>query len=225
MNKPNQKYFTAYLGVMALFLVSQTGFAQDVIASDYPSVGRGAPLIPEIPGRSQTPPEFLEAYPPAELEGYPEQYWMVGPFRSGNMGAGGIGTGLINATAVNGDAPEGIEPLPVDLFTSTDFYADRELWSDPRYFRCNSSEAIQAQWSGGLIGDNPPGTAAWGYCDRDYPRSAMISPYNFENAETHYQTLVEEAEVRGGPTQHTYATVPGDWNGRYVWPRGQNWYS
>jgi len=225
MNKRERKKIPTYLGVMALFLISQIGFAQRVIEPDYPSVGRGAPLIPAIPGRSQTPPELLEAYPPAELEAYPEQYWMVGPFRSGTMGAGGIGTGLINATAVNGDSPEGVEPLPVDLFTSTDFYADRELWRDPRYFRCNSSEAIQAQWSGGLIGDNPPGTAAWGYCDRDYPREAIVSPYAFSSAEEHYEALLEETDNRGGPTQHTYATVPADWNGRYVWPRGQNWYA
>lgn len=199
--------------------------AQQVADPGFPSNGRGAPLVPAIPGSQRTPAELLEAYPPAELENYPEQYWMVGPFRIGTLGAGGVGMGMIHATALDGSVPEGIEPLPVDLFTSNDFYADRELWSDPRYFRCNSSEAIQAQWSGLLIGDDPPASAAWGYCDRDYPRAAIVSPYSFANAMDHYNVLMEEAKYRGGPTQHTYSTVPSDWNGRYVWPRGQNWYA
>ncbi|HZL96035.1 MAG TPA: hypothetical protein VFB99_20425, partial [Vicinamibacterales bacterium] len=37
--------------------------------------------------------------------------------------------------------------------------------------------------------------------------------------------LLAEARGRGGPTEHTYATVPGEWSGRYVWHRGQNWYA
>ncbi len=32
--------------------------------------------------------------------------------------------------AQNGDVPPGIEPLPHDIFTTTDFYQDRDLWSD-----------------------------------------------------------------------------------------------
>jgi hypothetical protein len=76
-----------------------------------------------------------------------------------------------------------------------------------------------------MIGDDPPSSAAWGYCDRDYPREAIVSPYEFETAEGHYQALLEGTRDRGGPTEHTYATLPSEWNGRYVWPRGQNWYA
>ncbi len=65
-----------------------------------------------------------------------------------------------------------------------------------------------------LIGDNPPNTAAWGYCDRDYPRKEIVSPYPFRTAKAHYEALLAEAKAHGGPTVYTQATLP-HWNGRY----------
>jgi hypothetical protein len=174
-----------------LSLVGMSVSAQQAADIDFVSVGRAAPLEHDV-----------------------NQYEWTGATVSRD--------GQFVGSARAGETPPGVEPLERDLFTSTDFYADRELWGDPRYFRCNSPLAIESLWVGtsSAIGDDPPGSAPWGHCDRDYPRESIVSPYPFDTAQEHYEALLEETRDRGGPAEPTYETLPGDeWNGIYTQPR------
>jgi hypothetical protein len=141
--------------------------------------------------------------------------WPVTVTTFAYVGGGVEGDG--EQTAREGQAPSGVTPLPVDLFTTKDFYQDAKLWSDPRYFRCNSPSTLQAMWDGARkpIGSHPPASASWGHCDVDYPRAAIVSPYPFKTAREHYEALLAEAKARGGPTVYTREHPPPDWNGRY----------
>jgi hypothetical protein len=197
--------------LMAGLLLAAVATAQETAQMDFKSVGRGWPLKDDA-----------------------NKYPLTGaaiPFSPTDNGGVQFDTDHIVAAAREGAVPPGIEPLDRDLFTSDDFYVDRDLWSDPRYFRCNSPAAIEDLWGanqGSLIGNNPPASAPWGFCGRDYPRESIVSPYQFKTAQEHYEALLAETRARGGPTEHTYATVPGEWTGVYMHPgftpNNQYWF-
>ena len=196
LQKPHRAV-SACAAVIVLLAPVAAGLAQQ-------SVGRGAP-------------DPLRADVIVGSEG--KGYWANAGIPEDNMPV---------AAAVDGAVPAGVDPLQVDIFSTSDFYADEDLWMDPRYYRCNSAVGLEQIWGAyevPLIGDDPPRTAAWGYCDRDYPRDQMVSPYQFSSAADHYAALMDEARSRGGPTIYTQATLP-DWNGRYLRDRDKraSWF-
>jgi len=194
-------------------LVAAPVLAQEMPDIGFKSVGRGRPLAASVS-------DFKTEVGPNWVRQFGQRYDPAHPF------------------PLNGFKPDALpknyKPLPRDVFTSPDFYADKALWSDPRYFRCNSPQATEYQrgiLSQPQLNNGTDAEAPWGHCEISYPREAIVSPYGFKTAQEHYEALLKETQGRGGPNVYTFANFPaGEWNGVYERPNGRgrasqmNWY-
>jgi len=198
---------------LAAVLVAVPAMAQVMPDIGFKSVGRGRPLAASVY-------DMKEEVGPNWVRQFGQRYDPDHPF------------------PLNGYKPDALpknyKPLPRDVFTSPDFYADKALWSDPRYFRCNSPQATEYQrgiLSQPQLNSGKDADAPWGHCEISYPREAIVSPYGFKTAQEHYEALLKETQGRGGPNVYTFANFPAaEWNGVYERPNGRgrtsqmNWY-
>jgi hypothetical protein len=111
--------------------------------------------------------------------------------------------------------PAGMTALKTDLFTSKNFYDQKENWLDQRYYRCNTVRQLVVLYQSGRIGTKAPMSAAWGDCKQDAVRAQIVSPYPYKTAKEHYDALLARAKAHGGPTVYTRANLPPDWDGYY----------
>ena len=107
------------------------------------------------------------------------------------------------------------------LFTTEDYRQDRELWTDPAYYRNNTIGQLRGMAfdydSGGEGTGQTARSRLYGSEGSGEDAFELTSPYPYTSSSEHYQAWLEAAN---GGTEHSLETLP-DWNGR--WDGDEGW--
>src|SRR5689334_22524925 len=104
-----QKFWVRTLAALVPGLLASLVPAQDMPDIGFKSVGRGQPLAYNVNDKPMVGPNWIRP--------------------AGQVGAGGPAPTEMNGFRP-GALPKSYQPLPKDLFTSNDFYADKALWTN-----------------------------------------------------------------------------------------------
>ena len=103
------------------------------------------------------------------------------------------------------------------------FLQGSRAWSDPSYYRCEGTVGLEQMWGAyqvPLIGDDPPRTAAWGFCSRRYPRGRGGQTLRVHHREGALRGPAEGGARSRRPVGAPQATLPA-WSGRYLRQRAE----
>ena len=187
--------------LIAATLVTASVAGQQIANPGFKSVGRGAPLAADLRDREITGATIPVQFGPNGADPRPEQFHRCGAQR--------CGTARCRAAARR--------HLHIEGFLQGSRTLDRSRVTSAATARSRIEELWGAN-SSAVIGDNPPASGAWGYCDRDYPREAHREPVPLQDGAGALRGVARGDDQARRRWEEPERRATRDWTGRYAHP-------